>query len=243
MKKGCTLVLGETDPDLVPIFTTGARPACCERDVDFGWRSNVSAFGGRMLELFTPGARYPDVFVPLYGAHQGDNAAVALAAAEAFVGAPLDVEAVRERVLARAIARAARARRPASARVARRRAQRCRRGGVARALADEFAPTARTLVVGPAPREGSERDAARARSRRCRQLVCAPAAEPARLDPARIAAAAIELGFPGRAASRSSTRRPTRFRSALLTTPADGEIVVTGSLYFVGAARSILVDR
>ena len=70
------------------------RGACLRRDVDFGVRSNVPAFGGRMLELFTPGARYPDVFVPLHGAHQGDNAAIALAAAEAFVGAPLEPEAV-----------------------------------------------------------------------------------------------------------------------------------------------------
>jgi hypothetical protein len=30
--------------------------------------------------------------------------------------------------------------------------------------------------------------------------------------------------------------------SALLTTPPEGEIVITGSLYFVGAARGILVD-
>ena len=31
--------------------------------------------------------------------------------------------------------------------------------------------------------------------------------------------------------------------SALLSTPPDGEIVITGSLYFVGAARSMLVDK
>ncbi|MGH9269917.1 MAG: glutamate ligase domain-containing protein, partial [Ilumatobacteraceae bacterium] len=39
---------------------------------------------------------YPEVFVPLYGAHQGDNAAVALCAAEAFFAAPLGADVVEE---------------------------------------------------------------------------------------------------------------------------------------------------
>ena len=95
VKPGATLVLGETDPDLVPVFGDRGAARVLRRDIDFGVRSNVPAFGGRMLELYTPDARYSDVFVPLHGAHQGDNAAVALAAAEAFVGAPIDPEAVR----------------------------------------------------------------------------------------------------------------------------------------------------
>jgi dihydrofolate synthase/folylpolyglutamate synthase len=39
---------------------------------------------------------YPDVFVPLHGAHQGDNASVALAAVEAFFAAPIEDELVNE---------------------------------------------------------------------------------------------------------------------------------------------------
>ena len=39
--------------------------------------------------LWTPGGRYEDVLVPLHGAHQGENAAWPLAAAEAFFGDPL----------------------------------------------------------------------------------------------------------------------------------------------------------
>ena len=52
------------------------------------------AVGGRLLDLRTPAARYPEVFLSLHGAHQGDNAACALAAAEAFFGAPLAPEVV-----------------------------------------------------------------------------------------------------------------------------------------------------
>jgi dihydrofolate synthase/folylpolyglutamate synthase len=53
-----------------------------------------------VLTLQGLGGVYEEVFVPLHGAHQAQNAAVALAAVEAFLGAgarrQLDVEAVRE---------------------------------------------------------------------------------------------------------------------------------------------------
>ena len=53
-----------------------------------------------MLTLQGLGGVYDDVFIPLHGAHQAQNAAVALAAVEAFLGAgarrQLDIETVRE---------------------------------------------------------------------------------------------------------------------------------------------------
>ena len=64
------------------------------RDVDFGVPRNVLAIGGRLVDLRSPGAEYPDVFLPLHGAHQADNAAIALAAAECFVGGPLPFDVV-----------------------------------------------------------------------------------------------------------------------------------------------------
>ena len=39
-----------------------------------------------MVSLQGLRGRYDDVFLPLYGAHQAQNAAVALAAVEAFAG-------------------------------------------------------------------------------------------------------------------------------------------------------------
>ena len=45
---------------------------------DFETIDNSLAVGGRLVDLRTPTTIYPDVFVPLHGAHQGDNAAVAL---------------------------------------------------------------------------------------------------------------------------------------------------------------------
>lgn len=64
---------------------------------DFGVVTRVPAVGGQVLRLQGLRAEYDDVFLPLYGAHQGQNAAVALAAVEAFLGEdPLDAELVRE---------------------------------------------------------------------------------------------------------------------------------------------------
>ncbi len=47
-----------------------------------------------MLSLQGLRARYDDVFLPLYGAHQAQNAAVALAAVEAFVASGPDAQAL-----------------------------------------------------------------------------------------------------------------------------------------------------
>ncbi|KOX08380.1 dihydrofolate synthase [Micromonospora sp. NRRL B-16802] len=67
---------------------------------EFGVLSRAVAVGGQVLTLQGLGGVYDDVFIPLHGAHQAQNAAVALAAVEAFLGAgarrQLDVEAVRE---------------------------------------------------------------------------------------------------------------------------------------------------
>ncbi len=63
---------------------------------DFGVLQRVPAVGGQLLRLQGLRAEYDEVFLPLYGAHQGQNAAVALATVEAFVGEdPLDADLVR----------------------------------------------------------------------------------------------------------------------------------------------------
>ena len=96
VKPGSTFVLGETDPDLRDIFEAAPAAELWLRDRDFGVEVNRVAVGGRLLDLRTPGADYVDVFLPLHGAHQGDNAAIALAAVEAFFGRPLAPEVVEE---------------------------------------------------------------------------------------------------------------------------------------------------
>jgi dihydrofolate synthase / folylpolyglutamate synthase len=68
---------------------------------DFGVLGRGLAVGGQRLALQGLGGVYDEIFLPLHGAHQAQNAAVALAAVEAFLGAgphsrQLDLEIVRE---------------------------------------------------------------------------------------------------------------------------------------------------
>ncbi len=100
IEAGSSVVVGETRPDLVAIVEAqAARVGAAGVWVagrDFGCDDNRVAVGGRVVSLWTPGGRYEDVLVPLHGAHQGRNAACALAAAEAFFGRPLDPDVVEE---------------------------------------------------------------------------------------------------------------------------------------------------
>ncbi|HEX8002086.1 MAG TPA: cyanophycin synthetase [Mycobacteriales bacterium] len=66
--------------------------------VHFGVLDRRVAVGGQAVTLRGLGGVYEDLFLPLHGSYQASNAACALAAVEAFLGggeAPLDVEAVR----------------------------------------------------------------------------------------------------------------------------------------------------
>jgi dihydrofolate synthase/folylpolyglutamate synthase len=64
--------------------------------VEFGVESRTLAVGGQVLDLKGLATRYEQIPVPLFGAHQAENASVALAAVEAFMGErPLNEELVR----------------------------------------------------------------------------------------------------------------------------------------------------
>ncbi|MHB8341415.1 MAG: bifunctional folylpolyglutamate synthase/dihydrofolate synthase [Mycobacteriales bacterium] len=66
--------------------------------VDFAVVHRRLAVGGQLLTVRGLAGEYPDLLLPLHGAHQAHNAAAALAAAEAFLGGggrPLDLETVR----------------------------------------------------------------------------------------------------------------------------------------------------
>lgn len=79
--------------------TVRADAAVAREDSEFAVLSRQVAIGGQLLELQGLGGVYPEVFLPLHGAHQAHNAVVALAAVEAFFGAgasqQLDIDAVR----------------------------------------------------------------------------------------------------------------------------------------------------
>jgi dihydrofolate synthase/folylpolyglutamate synthase len=92
VKPDSFLVLGEDDLDLRPVFEAAAEGRMWVRGDDFVTEANSVAVGGRLIDVRTPGGLLDDVFVPLHGEHQGENAALAIAAVEAFFARPLDPE-------------------------------------------------------------------------------------------------------------------------------------------------------
>ncbi len=92
---GRTLVLGETDPGLRPVFEAEGPEPLLLLGRDLGWSARRSlGLDGQVVDLFTPWAQHRGVRVGSLGAHQCDNAALAVAAVEALLGAPLPAGAL-----------------------------------------------------------------------------------------------------------------------------------------------------
>jgi dihydrofolate synthase/folylpolyglutamate synthase len=103
IKPGSVAVIGEQDPEVSKVLLERAvevDAAVARAGSEFGVLEREIAVGGQLLKLQGLGGVYDDIFLPLHGAHQAANAALALAAVEAFFGAGKDkqlvVEAVRE---------------------------------------------------------------------------------------------------------------------------------------------------
>jgi dihydrofolate synthase/folylpolyglutamate synthase len=62
--------------------------------VEFAVTKRDIAIGGQVVTIQGVHGEYKDVFIPLYGAHQASNAAIAIASVEAFVGQKLSDELV-----------------------------------------------------------------------------------------------------------------------------------------------------
>jgi dihydrofolate synthase/folylpolyglutamate synthase len=99
IKPGSTVVVAEQTEDVAAVIAERAAEVGATvlwEGRDFGVETRVPAVGGQMLRLQGLRGAYDEVFVPLYGAHQAQNAVVALAAVEAFIGGDaLDADLVR----------------------------------------------------------------------------------------------------------------------------------------------------
>ena len=73
--------------EVVLAQTVHADAAVAREDSEFAVLGRQVAIGGQMLELQGLGGVYSEIFLPLHGEHQAHNAAIALAAVEAFFGA------------------------------------------------------------------------------------------------------------------------------------------------------------
>ncbi|MGP8065151.1 MAG: bifunctional folylpolyglutamate synthase/dihydrofolate synthase [Acidimicrobiales bacterium] len=238
VKPGCVAVVGDEDDDIVAVFEDEARrvgaAAFWRRGVEFDCVGNFAAHGGRVVSVRTPGATYEDLFVPLYGAHQGDNVAIAIAAAEAFFGVPLDASVVAEalgsvRVPGRLEVLGRRplvvldgAHNPAGA------------AALGAALDEDFGVVRRTVLVFGCLNGRSPGDvlAALGPDRIVHVVVCTPPSLRG-VPAADVAAAAAALGLEASVADSV----PEALAAARGLVSADDLVLVTGSLYLVGAAR------
>jgi dihydrofolate synthase / folylpolyglutamate synthase len=100
IKPGATAVLTEQRPGPAEVLLrrcAEVEATVVREGLEFGVVSRIPAVGGQMVTLRGLRAEYDEVFLPLYGAHQAQNAAAALAAVEAFLGDQvLDAELVRD---------------------------------------------------------------------------------------------------------------------------------------------------
>ena len=238
VKPGATLVLGERDEALEAIFTRTPAGQIWRRDDDFEVLDSRVAHGGRLLQVRTPGATYEDLFLALHGRYQGENAAIALAAAEAFFGQPLSDEVVAEAF--------ATVQSPGRMEVMGRRPLTIIDGAhnpagvaaLAEALDEEFGAVGGRVVLvgllrGREPDEMLEPLLARGDTRLV--VACAPPS-PRSMAPLEIVGAATRLGVPAVAA-----RQPAdALRAAREAATPDDLLLITGSLYLVGAIRPLV---
>ncbi|ALV45605.1 dihydrofolate synthase [Arthrobacter alpinus] len=102
IKEGAFLISAAQPTDAAQVLLEKAQNVNAQfrfEGVEFGVESRTIAVGGQMLDLQGLAGRYPGILLPLHGEHQAQNAAVALAALEAFLGGgekELNLELVQE---------------------------------------------------------------------------------------------------------------------------------------------------
>ncbi|RSS94801.1 bifunctional folylpolyglutamate synthase/dihydrofolate synthase [Streptomyces sp. WAC05292] len=97
VKQDATVILAQQPVDAAQVLLKRAvdvDATVAREGMEFGVVSREVAVGGQMLTLRGMGGEYDGIFLPLHGAHMAHNAAVALAAVEAFFG--VGREAARE---------------------------------------------------------------------------------------------------------------------------------------------------
>ena len=236
-----TAVLGIMAPELVAIAAEEAPGELLVAGRHFELEENQPAVGGRMVTVRTSKARYDDVYVSLFGAHQGQNAALAIAAFEALVGQELDapiLDALGEVTLAARFEVVARqplvvidgAHNPDGLAAA------------AATLHEQFrVPGSVTWVVGMMRDKDPDEMLAAidASGARCDLVVCCSPDWPRALPAADLAVAAHNRGIDAEIADDVAEA----VDRALALAAEEDAVVITGSLYTAGAARLHMASR
>ena len=239
---GAHVVTAEQEPAVLEVITRRVDEVGAQLKVagtDFELLGRTPAVGGQQIDLQGVRGTYNEIYLPLFGRHQARNAAVALAAFEAFTGFDVEVDPdlVQEGF--------------ASVRVPGRLEPVSRDGqalvlldgahnpagmaALAEALPQEFAFERRVAVLGILDDKDVEAMVAALAPVVDHVVAVAPDSSRA-ADPSRISAACEAIGV--------SVEEADDAEHALdladgVTRPSDG-VIVTGSLYLIGEARTIL---
>ena len=255
IKPGSVAVLAQQTPEVARVLldrVAEVGAGVVREGVEFGVISRVPAVGGQVLALQGLRARYDDVFLPLHGAHQAQNAVVALAAVEAFLGAGEHGQALDEDLVRSAFARATS---PGRLEVVRRSptivldAAHNPHGAAATAAAisDSFTFSPLIGVVGVMADKDHEGLLA-AFEPVLAHVVCTQNSTARALPAERLAAIAREVFGPDRvtvaptvATALEQAATLAEAGEALGEPLGSGAVLVTGSVVTVGEARSLLV--
>jgi len=237
-KPGSVLVVGDTNEDLREIWNAAESTAVLLRGNDFEISENELAVGGRMIDVRTERAVYKDLPLPLHGQHQGENASIALTAVEEFFGNVLDIEVVREgfaavrmpgrfEVLGRApLVVIDGAHNPAGADVC------------AQVFFDDFSPEGkRILVVGALKGRDPQMLLSALRADEFDAVICCTAPSPRGLGANDLARAAKQMGCEQVVVCVTVEAACDK---ALNIAREEDAVLVAGSLYVVGSARTYL---
>lgn len=235
------------------LLVTGPLPAAAEGSVtarvaetssrwlrfgdDFGVEAAVPAVGGWSTDLRGIFSDYDDLYLALHGRHQVDNLATSVAAAEVFLEGPVDLVATK--------AAAAVATSPGRIEVVGRSPLVILDGahnaegfaGLAQALTEEFPEMLWHIVVGMRGERDPAELLAPLRGLVAQVVVTAPG------DPAALPTAVVSEGV--RRALEIEPMTATTVPEAVTKSIADagpgGGVVVCGSIYVVGEARTMLI--
>jgi dihydrofolate synthase/folylpolyglutamate synthase len=97
-KPESNVVLAAQTPEVAKVLMSKVAQVSAipfRQGIEFSLANRAIAVGGQLIAINGIHGLVDEIFLPLYGAHQANNAAIALAAAEAFAGVKLDSDLVR----------------------------------------------------------------------------------------------------------------------------------------------------
>jgi len=92
--EGKPLLLGNAEEDVVDLFVSENPEPIFQYGKDFLVEDALPAVGGQVVNVKGIFGQYEEIFLPLYGKRQAQNAALSLATAEVFLEGPLPEEVV-----------------------------------------------------------------------------------------------------------------------------------------------------